>query len=81
MRVMHTSIYHRPIYFNVYPHLIISMTDSNILEAASLSLKIFEYIFFPGPETTVIYRIYFMVFNTLALKATHLTKPGIRLPW
>jgi len=58
MGVMQTSLCHGPVYFNVYPNLSLSLTDPNILEAATLNLKTNGYNFMPGSETiAVIFRI------------------------
>ena len=46
MGVMQTSLCHGPVYFIVYPNLCMSLTDPNILEAASLNIKTHEYNFF-----------------------------------
>ena len=52
--VMQTSLCHGPVYFNVYPNLSISLTDPNILEAATLNIKTNGYNFMPGSETIVV---------------------------
>ena len=60
MGIMETSLCHGSVYFNVYPDLCLSLTDPNLLEAASLNIKTHEYNFFLGSETiAIVYRIHY----------------------
>ena len=68
---------HGLVYFNVYPNLSLSLTDPNILEAATLNIKTHGYNFMPGSETImIVFRIHHKILNTLAPKAKQITKPG-----
>lgn len=64
---METSLRPRPVYFNVYPDLSLSLRDSNLLKAASLNTKTHVYEFLSRSKTIVIiYRIHYKALSNLA---------------
>uniref|UniRef100_A0A7N0RGK2 Peptidase A2 domain-containing protein n=1 Tax=Kalanchoe fedtschenkoi TaxID=63787 RepID=A0A7N0RGK2_KALFE len=66
MGVIQSSLAHGPVYFNVYPNLILSLTDINIFDALTLNVKTHGYNYMPGSELICIcYRIYYKPLMTL----------------
>ncbi|KAG5605044.1 hypothetical protein H5410_026536 [Solanum commersonii] len=63
-----TSLAYRPIYFNAYPNLQISLQDENSLSSLMLNVKLHGYDYMPSTEVVCIcYRIYYNVLHTLNL--------------
>ncbi|KAG5616237.1 hypothetical protein H5410_016061 [Solanum commersonii] len=55
-----------PVYFNAQPNLQLSLTDSNILDALTLNVKMHGYNYAVGSELICLsYRIYFKLLATL----------------
>lgn len=73
MGAIETSLCHGPIYFNVYPNLTLSLSDSNIGESLNLRIQTNGYDYLPGFEViAVIYRIYYKAINTINPKVRQL---------
>ncbi|KAG5609737.1 hypothetical protein H5410_021018 [Solanum commersonii] len=61
-----TSLAYRPIYFNAYPNLQISLQDENSLSSLMLNVKLHGYHYILGTEVVCIcYRIYYKLLHTL----------------
>ena len=72
MGIMETSFCHGRVYFNVYPNLSLSLTDPNLLKAASLNIMTHGYNFLPRYETIAgVYRIHYKGFSTLSPNAKY----------
>ncbi|KAF6136259.1 hypothetical protein GIB67_042744 [Kingdonia uniflora] len=81
MGIIKTSLYHGPVYFDVYPNLTLSFTYRPIFDAISLRIQIQRYNFIPGAEViAVIYRIHYKVMNTLCPRAIMKNEPDWNTP-
>ncbi|KAL7161480.1 hypothetical protein ACSBR2_042027 [Camellia fascicularis] len=65
MGTVETSLSQGPVYFDVYPHLIIALEDANILDVLNVRILTKGYNFKPGTRPiSLICRIYFKVLIT-----------------
>ncbi|KAG5606941.1 hypothetical protein H5410_028433 [Solanum commersonii] len=66
IETIQTSLAYRPVYFNAYPNLQISLQDENSLSSLMLNVKLHGYDYMPGTEIVCIcYRIYYKLLHTL----------------
>lgn len=66
MGIIESSLALGPVYFDAYPNLSLSLSDSNIFEALTLNVKTHGYNYIPGTEVMCIcYRIYYKPLFTL----------------
>ncbi|KAG5606111.1 hypothetical protein H5410_027603 [Solanum commersonii] len=66
MGSIESTIAYGPVYFNAQPNLQLSLTDSNILDALTLNVKMHGYNYAASSELICLsYRIYFKLHTTL----------------
>ncbi|WMV58231.1 hypothetical protein MTR67_051616 [Solanum verrucosum] len=66
MGSIESTVAYGPVYFNAQPNLQLSLTDSNILDALTLNVKMHGYNYAAGSELICLsYRIYFKLLATL----------------
>ncbi|WMV13417.1 hypothetical protein MTR67_006802 [Solanum verrucosum] len=66
MGSIESTVAYGPVYFNAQPNLQLSLTDSNILDALTLNVKMHGYNYAPGSELICLsYRIYYKLLATL----------------
>ncbi|KAG5573025.1 hypothetical protein H5410_062791 [Solanum commersonii] len=66
MGSIESTVAYGPVYFNAQPNLQLSLTDSNILDALTLNVKMHGYNYAVGFELICLsYRIYFKLLATL----------------
>jgi hypothetical protein len=77
--LIETSLCHRPVYFDIFPNITLSMTDKNLYDAMQLKIHTSGYNFKPGSEIMAIcYRVHYKVLNTLnpRVKTDNISFPG-----
>ncbi|GAV61084.1 MP domain-containing protein, partial [Cephalotus follicularis] len=74
--VIETSLCNRPVYFDGYPDLTISLTDKNILETLKININLHGYNMLPGSEIiAIIHHVHFKATNSICPKSlVNLTK-------
>ncbi|KAG5616238.1 hypothetical protein H5410_016062 [Solanum commersonii] len=66
MGLIESTVAYGPVYFNAQPNLQLSLTDSNILDALTLNVKMHGYNYAIGSELICLsYRIHFKLLATL----------------
>ncbi|KAG5630277.1 hypothetical protein H5410_001994 [Solanum commersonii] len=66
MGLIESTVAYGPVYFNAQSNLQLSLTDSNILSALTLNVKMHGYNYAPGSELICLsYRIYYKLLATL----------------
>ncbi|GAV72134.1 MP domain-containing protein, partial [Cephalotus follicularis] len=76
-----TSLCNDHVYFDRYPNLTISLTDTNILETLKINIKLYGYNMLPGSEIiAIIHRIHYKATNSKCPKSlVNLTKEEITI--
>ncbi|GAV83942.1 MP domain-containing protein [Cephalotus follicularis] len=71
-----TSLCNGPVYFDGYPYLIISLTNTNILETLKINIKLYGYNILHGFEIiAIIHHIHYKATNSICPKSiVNLTK-------
>jgi hypothetical protein len=65
LRMVKSSLYEGPIYFNCHPNYSLSLYDPTLLHALELNIKIHGYKIMKGAQAlTSLYRVYYKLMKT-----------------
>jgi hypothetical protein len=76
LRMVESSLYEGPIYFNCHPNYSLSLYDQTLLLALELNIKTYGYKMMKGAQVlTLVYRVYYKLMKTTLEPLTLIESP------